>query len=149
MNTLFDTDLTKQIIERINHLSAARQGQWGKMSVSQMLAHCSATLVSAIGDKKEKREFLGLLFGKIAKKQVMKDEPFKKNMPTAKLFKMTDDKNFDEEKKRLVSLIKKFAELGTGGVGKFPHPFFGEMDAQERGVLQWKHLDHHLKQFGA
>jgi hypothetical protein len=148
MNTLFNTELSSKIIERINHLNASSQRQWGKMNVSQMFAHCSATLESALGNKQEKREFMGYLFGKIAKKQVLKNKPFKKNIPTAKLFKMTEDKNFEAEKKKLISLIHKFSEAGAGGIGKYPHPFFGEMSAEERGILQLKHLDHHLSQFG-
>ncbi|MFI5144366.1 MAG: DUF1569 domain-containing protein [Ignavibacteria bacterium] len=148
MNTLFDIESNKKIIERINHLNSSSRGEWGKMSVSQMLAHCSATLETAIGNKKEKRDFLGYLFGGIAKKQALSDKPIKKGLPTSKIFKMTSDKNFEEEKTKLISLVRRFAELGTQGVKNYPHPFFGYMTPEEKGIIQLKHLDHHLSQFG-
>lgn len=149
MNTLYDKNLNQQIIERINHLTPASKGQWGKMDVSQMLAHCSTALEVAIGDKEEKREFIGYLFGKMAKKQALSDKPIKKGMPTSKVFKITSNRNFEDEKTRLITLIIRFAQLGPHGVKNNPHPFFGYMTAEEKGILQWKHLDHHISQFGA
>jgi len=148
MNTLFDKKINEQIIGRINKLNSSSRAEWGKMSVSQMLAHCSSTLETAIGNKKEKRDFLGYLFGGIAKKQALSDKPIKKGLPTSKIFKITSDKNFEEEKVRLIALINKFTELGTQGIRNYPHPFFGYMTAEEKGILQVKHLDHHLSQFG-
>ena len=148
MNTLFDKKLNEQIIERINHLSPTSRKEWGKMSVSQMLAHCSVVLETTIGDKKVKRDFLGFLFGRIALKQALNDKPFKKNVPTSKSFTIKDDGDFEKEKIKLISLVKKFAELGAGNIGDNPHPFFGKVTPEERGNLQWKHLDHHLRQFG-
>jgi len=148
MNTLFETESNNKIIERINRLNSSSPAQWGEMSVSQMLAHCSETLIIAIGDKEVKRDFLGYFFGNIAKKQALSDKPIKKGLPTSKVFKMTTDKNFDEEKTKLISLLNRFAEIGTGGIKDYPHPFFGYMTPEEKGLIQWKHLDHHLSQFG-
>ncbi|MDZ4803510.1 MAG: DUF1569 domain-containing protein [Candidatus Eisenbacteria bacterium] len=30
-----------------------------------------------------------------------------------------------------------------------PNPIFGNLSVDEWGKLSWKHLDHHLRQFGA
>ncbi len=148
MNSLSDKNNNTEIIERINHLSFSTQRQWGKMSAAQMLAHCAVGLHGAMSNEKQKRSFMGFFFGKIAKKQVFKDEPFKKELPTDKKFIIHEDKNFDSEKNNLISLIQKFSAIEPGNIGHEPHPFFGKMTADEWGILQWKHLDHHLRQFG-
>jgi hypothetical protein len=149
MNSLFNTSDNTAIIDRINRLSANSKVQWGKMSVGQMLAHAQRPLKVAFGELKLKRTFVGILFGNMAKKKLARgEEPFSKNLPTDKNFVVTDQHDVDVEKKNLVGLVQKFAQLSPNGITKEPHPFFGVMTTQEWDTLMWKHLDHHLKQFG-
>jgi hypothetical protein len=76
------------------------------------------------------------------------EKPLGKSSPTAKEFIITDKREFDKEKAELLELIKRFHEGGEKGATTFPHSFFGEMTPHEWGFTQWKHLDHHLRQFG-
>jgi hypothetical protein len=150
MESLFNKTGNQKLIERINLLNNASQAQWGKMNVSQMLKHCQAPLNVAFGELKLKRGLLAILFGGMIKKKLMKDEkPFDRNLPTDKSFIVADKKEFEKEKNELTGLIKRFAEKGPDGLTKDPHPFFGKLSGKEWDVLQWKHLDHHLRQFGA
>ncbi len=119
---------------------------WGKMNVSQMLAHCQVIIQVALGEMKLKRNLLGFLFGAIAKKQIMK-KPLKQSVPTFSEAKIADTRNFDTEKQKLIELIKRFS-AGPGVISKDPHPFFGPMTIDEWDTLQVKHLDHHFRQFG-
>jgi hypothetical protein len=89
-----------------------------------------------------------LLFGKLAKKSVVGEKPFKRNLPTAPSFIVKGEKNFEEEKAKLLELVNTFASGGEKGLTKDPHPFFGAMTPREWDTSQWKHLDHHLRQFG-
>jgi hypothetical protein len=146
MNSLFDTQYSTEIINRINKLTPDTKAQWGKMSVSQMMAHCTEALRSAYGELKLKRTIFGMLMGPIAKKSVLSDKPYKHGLPTDKHFVIKDDKNFDEEKTKLISYVKKFDE---SSLSKDAHPFFGKMTIEQWDKLMSKHLDHHLKQFGA
>ena len=98
MNSLFNHDINRQIIDRINHLNSTNRRQWGKMNTGQMLAHCAVALESALGDVNRKRTIAGLLFGRIARKQILSDKPFKRNLPTSKVFVITNEKNLEEEK---------------------------------------------------
>jgi len=148
MKNLFDEQVNHEIISRIEKISSGINAIWGKMNAGQMLAHCSVGLETALGDKTQKRSFIGLLFGNMAKKQVFSEKPFKKGLPTDKLFIINDDRNIEEEKKKIKSLLERFAKAGTAGISKHPHVFFGMLTPYEWGILQYKHLDHHFKQFG-
>jgi transposase InsO family protein len=53
-----------------------------------------------------------------------------------------------KERDRLSGLIDKFAAGGAAGCTRNPHSFFGKMTPEEWAILMYKHLDHHLRQFG-
>jgi hypothetical protein len=76
------------------------------------------------------------------------EEPFRKNSPTAKSLIVADEREFDKEREQLSRLIDKFVSGGAAGCTKHPHSFFGKMTPEEWAVLTYKHLDHHLRQFG-
>jgi hypothetical protein len=114
-----------------------------------MITLCESPLKVALGEMPLKQSLICLLFGKIAKKQLLKPEPFKKNLPTAPEFVVKNTPDFDAEKQKLKSLIQRFSTTDKTLIIARPHPFFGKMTGEEWGVLQWKHLDHHLRQFGA
>ncbi|MNY65825.1 hypothetical protein D3C86_2031560 [compost metagenome] len=79
----------------------------------------------------------------------MSDKPLKRGLPTDKSFLVVDQRDFDVEKEKLAVLINHFVAKGPMGISKNPHPIFGDMTPDEWGYLAWKHLDHHLTQFGA
>ena len=148
MQNLFQPESATGIVMRIARLKPIDKAEWGKMNVAQMLAHCKAPLEVALGDRNLKHSLIGWLFGKIAKKQMLKDKPFKQNMPTAPSFVVKDKRSFADEQDQLLTLIRRFSEADPESIVARVHPFFGKMSINEWGVLQWKHLDHHLRQFG-
>ena len=89
------------------------------------------------------------MFGRIAKKKLSGEKQWGKNMPTDKNFVVTEQRNFEDEKERLISLVQQFAQSGPAGISKETHPFFGKLTVDEWDKLMWNHLDHHLRQFGA
>ena len=149
VKSLFNASDNKEIIDRIYSLTAVTKAEWGKMDVAQMLAHAGVPLRTAFGELKLRRSLMGVLFGGIAKRMIISGEPFKKNSPTAREFVVTGKRNFEEEKKSLIALVHRFSDLGPTALTKEPHPFFGKMNSNEWDLLMWKHLDHHLRQFGA
>jgi hypothetical protein len=148
MKSLFNKQDNREIIDRINKLTPETQRVWGTMSVDQMLAHCQPSLKVALGELKLKHSLIGKLFGKIAKRKLVDEKPFKKSLPTAPEFKAPNKAVFNEEKTKLINLLERFQQAGPEGLMKAPHPFFGPLTEQEWDILQWKHLDHHLRQFG-
>ena len=145
VKNLFEPAVKQEIIGRINKLTPGSQRQWGKMDVAQMLAHCQMPLGVAIGKHTLKGSFFIKLIGPLFKKKLFNDQPFKQNLPTDKSFKMTDPKDFEYEKQSLIQMINDFSETTMSGE---PHPFFGKLTKEEWSKGTWKHLDHHLMQFG-
>jgi len=149
MKNLFEAGTAKEVKERIGRLCATSQRQWGKMSAPQAMAHCSVAMEWAVGDKVEPRMFLGRILGPIAKSQVLKDEkPMGRNAPTAKSLVVADERDLGKECHRLSTLIERFAAGGPQCCTKHPHTFFGRMTPEEWAQLMYKHVDHHLRQFG-
>lgn len=148
MTYLFDQQKATDIIERFNKLTPASQAVWGKMNVSQMLAHCQAPLEVAMGEHKLKRSLMGLLFGRLAKKTLVGDKPYSRSLPTSPSFVVKDNRDFEAERSKLIGIIQRFSSGGAGVLIKTPHPFFGPLTVEEWDKCQWKHLDHHLQQFG-
>lgn len=147
MESLFENKTYNDVVERINLLSPASTAQWGKMNVSQMLAHCKEAFTVPLSDKKTPRMFMGRMVGWLIKSKLYSEDPWKKNLPTAPNFLIKDERNFDDEKKELLALINKFYTSGPSKVGKYPHPFFGGFTPDQWGMSMYKHLDHHLRQF--
>jgi len=147
MKSIFNPTVNAEFIERINKLTPDSPALWGKMNVSQMLAHCQVAPKVALGELQLKRELIGILFGRIAKKKLVNDQPFQHNLPTFKQAKITGEKDFETEKQGLIAMTRRF-EAGPGIVTQKPHPFFGPLTIDEWDTLQVKHLDHHLRQFG-
>ena len=146
---IFTKQVSEQVVNRINVLTSETKPQWGTMSVSQMLAHCCVAYELIYDNIHPKpNAFTKFMVKLFAKKIVTGDAPYKRNSRTAPMFVMTDDKDFDKEKKRLVDYITKTQELGEGHFdGKESHSF-GNLTKREWNNLFYKHLDHHLSQFG-
>jgi hypothetical protein len=147
MKDLYQSEYLNEIIQRINKLSPDSQRLWGKMNVNQMLAHCALGMETALGDKYYPRVLLGKLFGRFMKFTISNDKPFPKNAPTNPSFIITDTQEFNKEKERLTELVKSFSAGGEEKCTRNPHSFFGKITPVEWGMLMYKHLDHHLKQF--
>ena len=102
----------------------------------------------AVGELELKRGLIGILFGKLAKKKLAGPKPFDRGLPTAPAFVVRDARVFADERARLTALVARFGAQGPSVLSNEPHPFFGPLTAAEWDLLQWKHLDHHLRQFG-
>jgi hypothetical protein len=146
--SLFQAEDTAEVVRRIQALKPDSKAQWGKMDVAQMLAHCQVPLEIATGQRTMKRGLIGLLFGRMAKKKLAGPEPFKRGLPTAPEFVVRDQRDFAAEREKLLALVQSFQRRGPEALAR-EHPFFGPMTTTEWDRLQWKHLDHHLRQFGA
>ncbi len=146
MENIFVKEDNQELLERLEKLTPKSRPLWGKMNVCQMVSHCQKPLDVADGSLKLKRSFLGMIFGKMAKNNFLKNN-IKKNLPTHPSFKVEDTPDFETEWGTLISLVKKFGEKGPEVIATKQHPLFGEMTEEEWGILQYKHLDHHLKQF--
>jgi Protein of unknown function (DUF1569) len=145
MKTIFDRSIREELIRRIDSLTENSAAQWGKMNVAQMLKHCAQWDEMSFGKRTYKQSIMGKLFGKIALKNMLKDQPVKKNLPTVPGFKITEEADFAAEKRKWIASIQAYEHFSNDG---FIHPFFGVMTRENTGYLVYKHADHHLRQFG-
>ena len=149
MKNIFNATDTNEVINRIGKLSPNSKPLWGKMSVAQMLAHCSVSYELVYEDKHPKpNAFMKFILKTLVKKSVVNETPYKHNSQTAPYFIIKGDKDFEKEKTRLINHIHKTQELGEGYFdGKESHSF-GKLSKTEWNNMFYKHLDHHLSQFG-
>ena len=149
MDNLYEQPVYDAIIERIKNLTSTQQALWGKMNVAQMLAHCCVAFSVPLATEPMPRPLIGRLVGWIFKAKLYDEVPYKKSLPTSPAFVIKEEKNFEAEQKQLISLTKEFFTKGRERTGQFPHPMFGTFTSDQWGMSMYKHLDHHLKQFGA
>jgi hypothetical protein len=103
----------------------------------------------ATGKTRPPRALIGRIIGRVIKPLVLRnEEPMRKNSPTVKVLLVKDGRDFAAERIRLSGLIDDFAAAGPKGCTPHPHPFFGPLAPDEWSILMYKHLDHHLRQFG-
>ena len=147
---LFDAATAQEVENRVASLTPESKREWGKMSVSQTVAHCSLAIEMALGEKNPPRVFIGRILGPVVKKLALgNDEPMRKNSPTAPSLIVSDDRDLEAEKVRLIGLISRFSKGGSAVCTSHPHAFFGKLTPEQWSELMYKHLDHHLRQFGA
>lgn len=149
IQNIYSQEVADQFIARINKLSAETPQQWGKMDASQMMAHCNVSYDMAFDENyKKSSPFLRFILKNLAKKGLVNDSPLKKNSSTATEMVIKTSKNFATEKGALISNVKNLVEKGENYFHLKDHPGFGVMTKDEWNNFYYKHLDHHLNQFG-
>jgi hypothetical protein len=146
---IFSKEVSEGVIDRINQLSPNSQPLWGKMNVAQMLAHCCVAYEMVYTDKHPKPSFfMGFILKNFVKRMVVSPKPYPKSSKTALAFLVSDEKNFEAEKQRLIDYIRETEVLGSYIFDGKKSLSFGHLSANEWNNMFYKHIDHHLKQFG-
>jgi hypothetical protein len=146
---IFNVSVCADMVSRINRLNENTPALWGKMNVSQMLAHCCVTYEMIFENKHAKPNFLlRFVLKNFIKSKVVGEEPYKQGGPTAPQFLITNECDFEKEKMRLINYINKVQQMGEAFFeGKESHSF-GVLNKTEWNNMMYKHLNHHLSQFG-
>ena len=150
MKSLHDHERANEIRRRIDSLRTDTPRQWGKMTAPQVLEHCAIALGWAVDDTHPPRMLLGRLLAPFIRPKVVgNDEPLQKNTPTARQLVISNQPDLEAARARLHALLDRFESNGREKCTRHPHTFFGKLTPDEWGVLMYKHLDHHLRQFNA
>lgn len=145
---LFQPGTVAELHARLARLTPESPRGWGRMTVGQMVAHCAMVMEDAVGDRRPPRQLIGRIIGPLARGQLMSARPISRNAPTDQALIPTSAHELDAERARLALLIDRFAAGGAAGVTTHPHRFFGRMTPDQWATWMYKHLDHHLRQFG-
>ena len=149
MKNLFEAATVEEVKQRVALLQPDSKRLWGVMNPAQAIAHCSAGLEMALGDIRPSRALIGRILGPLIKpKAFREEEPMRRNSPTVKELVVNNECDLGAERERLSRLIDRFSAAGPAGCTTHPHAFFGHLTPDEWSGWMYKHLDHHLQQFG-
>jgi hypothetical protein len=148
MKTVFDAGTRDELYERLGKLTSDSQRQWGKMSPSQMMEHVARVTEMASGKRAVKQLKLGKAISWIFRKGFLSEKPMPKGSPTGPDFLAKDEPDFESTRQKLRETIAEFHDLGESGTDGNVHRFFGPLTGKQWGETQYKHVDHHFRQFG-
>lgn len=149
MNSLFNRLDVAELLARIENLEPDAVGKWGEIKVNHMLAHCNAVIESAlILRRNKKRRFSDYVIGKFRDIIHFDDWWFFKNSHEDRSYIIDFLCDFEKEKAKFIHHIIQISEDDSIRSYTFSQVFVGEVSLQQWGVLQWKHFDYHLRQFG-
>lgn len=149
MKNIFTPEVTTEVIARINKLQPDSKPNWGKMSAAQVMAHCCVTYEMVYENHHPKpNALLRIMLKAFVKNAVVSEKPYKKNGQTAPQFLIKEQRVFEDEKNRLIQYIEKTQQLGESHFDGKENLSFGPLNKTQWNNLFYKHLDHHLTQFG-
>jgi hypothetical protein len=148
MKSIWETDAQREIADRIGTVSADRPRRWGKMTAHQMICHLTASLRMATGELPVAPKKLPIRYPPL-KQLIIYVAPFPKSAPTAPELVIAETPNaWQRDVETLQAHFGRFVERGRSAK-LVEHPAFGKLSPRAWGVLVYRHMDHHLKQFGA
>jgi hypothetical protein len=136
------------ISSRVRSLSDSSTARWGRMNVTAMLQHLRLSAEMAVGELKVESKNKRVFQSFPLKHLILYVLPFPKGAPTAPELQIGSTASFDEERSAVLELLDRIGAGPREGTGP-AHPLFGPLSWSEWGVATYKHVDHHLKQFGA
>ncbi len=148
--SLFNAQKRAEIIARINKLQPDAAAQWGRMSCPQAVCHLTDQFRGMFGES-EPTHLNSFMKKTVIKWLALYVISVPKNIPTLPEFdqdkKGTKPADFESDRRLLIGYIEKFA--GAPADFKWAaHGAFGKLNRNEWNILAYKHLDHHLRQFG-
>lgn len=143
--TLLDPRVEREMLDRLMNLPPDAPARWGRMSAGRMLRHLANAIRMATGDLQIARRKTPLRLFPI-KQLIVFVLPFPHGAPTAPALVVKDEVDFEAERQTVAELIGAFAKRD---IEAWPeHPAFGPLNRNQWGVMVWKHVDHHFRQFG-
>jgi hypothetical protein len=144
----FDPETYDSLRRRLESLTDETTPEWGRMSSAQMLAHCAEVSEVAAGKPLVGTPWFVKLARGLIKRMVLSEKPYPRGTGTHPQYVIRNPVDFEEEKARLLSVLAKLYDRGPEGAEQTPHELFGHMSGEDSGWVAYKHLDHHLTQFG-
>jgi len=147
MKSIWQEAARREISDRVGALAWDRPAAWGKFTAPKMVCHLADSLKMAMGDLKVARKTLPIRYPPL-KQLVIYWAPFPKSAPTAPELLVREPREWSRDIGDVQELLERAASART--TDTWPeHPAFGKLSKRAWGVLIYRHMDHHLKQFGA
>jgi hypothetical protein len=146
VKSLFNPQDHLELQDRVQRLRAEQKPQWGRMSAVQMVAHLSDSLRMASGELEVAPKKVPFRYSPL-KELVLYLLPMPKGLPTSPELIARKPGDWSEEIADLRDQLNGVVQRGAEALSP-THPAFGNMSARQWGVLIYRHIDHHLRQFG-
>jgi hypothetical protein len=147
--SIWDAATTQSLHSRLEALTPATPALWGTMNVAQMLAHCCFPYEQIFGDRVVRPPLPVRFIMKLFFKSMLTNEvPYKRNQPTAPQARIADERDFERERERLRAYIVRVEQMGAAAFEQKEQVSLGRLTSSQWNNLLFKHLDHHLRQFG-
>ncbi len=146
MPSLRDAATRNASIQLLDRHTPTTRARWGKFDAARMTCHLNDSLAVVLGEipshSLNRKTFQHFPLKHLAMYVV----PFPKGFPAPPEMLSTEPATFDVDGQRLFGLLNRRAQTRKAAAPE--HPLFGPLTTDEWNALQWKHIDHHLKQFG-
>ena len=149
MKSLCDSETQKEIRERLGCVKPDSPRQWGRMSAHQMICHLNDSFRVAAGEKYASPATS--FWTRTVIKWAALHTPVRWPQGVATRPEVeqgrggTPPRDWERDREELRALILAFANRTEFGV----HPIFGKMSRRDWMIWGYRHVDHHLRQFGA
>lgn len=147
--TILDAKTRGALAERILKLSPESPPRWGTLTVNGMLCHIGDGMEQGLGRRPD-TDRSNFFLRTVLKFLVLHVLPMPKGAPTSGNMdpskQGTQPQEFERDRNRALALLEETANRPEDRPFA-AHPVFGPLTHKQRGILTWKHLNHHLKQF--
>lgn len=149
MPTIFDPDSAKAIQSRIDRLALDARPLWGGMSAGQMVCHLTDSCKVALGETPTTLK-PGILSNRFVRWLIISVFPLPRGKAKTKPeFLLTRPADWEADRQVFRQYLDRVLIKGQDSQAKWNvHPSFGVMGTAQYGKLMYKHMDHHLRQFG-
>ena len=137
-----------EVLRRLERLTPESTPGWGRLTAPRMICHVGDALRVALGERAMQPPALRRFTRFPLKHLFLYVIPMPRNLPTSRVLLSTAPSDFAQDRQACADLVRRFASSPSSGKGP-THQVFGVLTWPQWGVLQWRHLDHHLRQFGA
>lgn len=147
MKTIWRDEDRRELSDRVGRMTSERRAEWGTFTAPKMICHLADSLKMAMGDLAVASKHLPIRYPPL-KQLIIYAAPFPKSSPTAPELLARQPREWASDVDDLQALLARAGSART--TDTWPdHPAFGKLSTRAWGVLIFRHMDHHLKQFGA
>ncbi|MDP9348019.1 MAG: hypothetical protein M3P24_02590 [Gemmatimonadota bacterium] len=146
MRCLWDPESVTDVQNRLDRLTPDLQPRWGRLAPHAMVCHLSDALRITLGEISPSPIRSPLRYPPL-KWLAVYALPMPRGVKSPDGFFTTPTTEWDADRAQLVELLGRSAARpaeGPWGVS----PLFGTLSKRQWGILNFKHTDHHLRQFG-
>jgi len=146
VKSLWQSDARKEIEDRVRSLSPEAQPRFGRLNAPRMLNHIADQMRMALGDI-HARNGAGWLSVWPFNYLAIYVLPWPHGFKGPREAFTTKPVTWDADREQLLTLIGRFCEKQEQQ--SWPeHPVFGKLSGNDWAALSYRHLSHHLGQFG-